>query len=313
MQIKNMLISIDHGNYAIKTPNFSFVSGLTEHTVEPPMAENLLEYNGSYWTLSSKRMSYMRDKTRDDRYFILSLFAIAMELEKAESKAPIVHIDLAIGLPPEHYGVLKDKFKSYFARDGVIRFVYNQKKYAITFNEVMVFPQAYAAVVPQSHLVVNTPRMFVVDIGGYTTDVLLLRNGKPDLQFCRSLEDGIITMNNEIIRKVNALYDLSIDDEHINAVLAGEPTILPDEVEATIKGEMKQHTQNVLDKLRELQVDLRSIPAVFIGGGSLLLRSFIEKSPSVVKADFVEDSNANAEGYLILGKAQMKRNKAIGG
>ncbi len=120
-------------------------------------------------------------------------------------------------------------------------------------------------------------------------------------------------MNNEIIRKVNALYDLSIDDEHINAVLAGEPTILPDEVEATIKGEMKQHTQNVLDKLRELQVDLRSIPAVFIGGGSLLLRSFIEKSPSVVKADFVEDSNANAEGYLILGKAQMKRNKAIGG
>jgi plasmid segregation protein ParM len=26
--------------------------------------------------------------------------------------------------------------------------------------------------------------MFVIDIGGYTTDVLLLRNGKPDLQFC---------------------------------------------------------------------------------------------------------------------------------
>ena len=37
--------------------------------------------------------------------------------------------------------------------------------------------------------------MFIVDIGGYTTDVLLLRNGKPDLQFCRSLESGVITMN----------------------------------------------------------------------------------------------------------------------
>ena len=33
-----MLIAIDHGNYSIKTPHFSFVSGLTEHTVRPPMA-----------------------------------------------------------------------------------------------------------------------------------------------------------------------------------------------------------------------------------------------------------------------------------
>lgn len=55
----------------------------------------------------------------------------------------------------------------------------------------MVFPQAYAAVVPQSSLIVNTPRIFIVDIGGYTTDVLLLKNGKLDFQFCRSLEPAL--------------------------------------------------------------------------------------------------------------------------
>ena len=32
-----MLVSIDHGNYAIKTPNDSFVSGLSEHTAGPPI------------------------------------------------------------------------------------------------------------------------------------------------------------------------------------------------------------------------------------------------------------------------------------
>ena len=26
-----MLIAIDHGNYAVKTPHFSFISGLTEY------------------------------------------------------------------------------------------------------------------------------------------------------------------------------------------------------------------------------------------------------------------------------------------
>lgn len=63
-----MLIAIDHGNYAVKTPHFSFISGLTEHTVKPPMAEEVLEYNGKYWSLTGQRLPYMRDKTRDDRY-----------------------------------------------------------------------------------------------------------------------------------------------------------------------------------------------------------------------------------------------------
>ena len=222
-----MLIAIDHGNYAIKTPHHSFVSGLSEHTVKPPMADEILEYDGRYWATSGKRLSYMRDKTQDDRYFILTLFAIAKELEDTGRYNPVEQIQLAVGLPPEHYGVLKDKFARYFKRDGIIKFVYKDKPYSIMIDKVMVFPQAYAAVVPKSSMVVNMLRVFVVDIGGYTTDVLLLKNGKPDLQFCRSLETGIITMNNEIIRKVGALHDMRIEDEHISAVLSGQDTILP--------------------------------------------------------------------------------------
>ena len=107
-----MLIAIDHGNYAIKTPHHSFVSGLSEHTVKPPMADEILEYDGRYWTTSGKRLSYMRDKTQDERYFILTLFAIAKELEDTGRYSPVEQIQLAVGLPPEHYGVLKDKFAS---------------------------------------------------------------------------------------------------------------------------------------------------------------------------------------------------------
>ena len=113
-----MLIAIDHGNYAIKTPHHSFVSGLSEHTVKPPMADEILEYDGRYWTTSGKRLSYMRDKTQDERYFILTLFAIAKELEDTGRYSPVEQIQLAVGLPPEHYGVLKDKFARYFKRDG---------------------------------------------------------------------------------------------------------------------------------------------------------------------------------------------------
>ena len=300
-----MLIAIDHGNYAIKTPNYSFVSGLSEHTVKPPLTDEILEYDGRYWTLSGKRLSYMRDKTQDEIYFVLSLFAIAKELQSRGSYAPIEKIDLAVGLPPEHYGVLKDKFANYFKRDGVIKFIYQDRPYNIIINRVMVFPQAYAAVVPQSSLVVNTLRIFIIDIGGYTTDILLLRNGKPDLQFCRSLETGIITMNNEIVRKVGTLHDMRIEDEHISAVLSGQETILPEDVKRTITNATKLHAKNILDQLRELQVDLRSNPAVFIGGGSILLHTFLKQSPQVAKASFVESPNANAIGYEMLARKQL--------
>ncbi len=118
-----------------------------------------------------------------------------------------------MGLPPEHYGLLRERFGEYFKNRGLVEFVYGGKPYRIFIDRVMVFPQAYAAVIPKSSLIVKTVRVFVIDIGGYTTDVLLLRNGKPDLQYCRSLETGIITMNNEIVRKVGALHDMRIEEE----------------------------------------------------------------------------------------------------
>lgn len=302
-----MLLAVDHGNYAVKTPLFSFVSGLSEHTVRPPLSDELLEYDGRFWTLSGKRISYMRDKTQDDRFFILTLFAIAKELVRTGSASPLAQVDLAVGLPPEHYGVLKDRFAEYFHRKGPIRFAYCDHPCMIAINRVMVFPQAYAAVVPYSDLIVKTMRMFIVDIGGYTTDVLLLRYGKPDLQFCRSLENGIITMNNEIIRKVNSLHDLFIDDEHISSVLNGEETILKSEVQKTITSATHLHANSILNQLRELQIDLRSNPCVFIGGGSLLLRPYIEKSPLVSKAQFIDSTAANALGYQVLANIALSK------
>ena len=80
-----MLFSIDHGNSAVKTPNFTFTSGLADYPVRPPVETDVLEYAGKFWTLSGQRISYMRDKTQNDRYFILTLFAIAKELQRMGS------------------------------------------------------------------------------------------------------------------------------------------------------------------------------------------------------------------------------------
>jgi plasmid segregation protein ParM len=300
-----MLIAIDHGNYAVKTEHDSFVSGLSEHSVQPPLAADVIEHGGRFWTLTGARIPYMRDKTRDERFFILTLFAVVRELRLAGELPPHADVDLAVGLPPEHFSVLKDKFAGYLRRDAV-SFVSNGARVCLSFRRVFVYPQAYAAVVPQARSLISMPRVFVIDIGGYTTDVLLLRNGKPDLQFCRSLELGAITMANEVIGRVGSLHDMRIEDDHVMAVIQGMETILPEAAAGTILESARRHAGMILDKLRELQVDLRSNPAIFIGGGAMLFKPCIEGSPMVSKADFVPDPKANAVGYAMLAAGQLK-------
>ncbi len=302
-----MLIAIDHGNYSIKTPDFNFVSGLLESTIAPPFSDEVLQYNGKYYTLTDRRIVYRRDKTKDEQYFILTLFALGKELEVRDRAGSLTHIDLAVGLPPQHFGMLKDAFAQYFKRRCSVSFRYNEKTYNIIIGEVMVFPQAYAAIISKREQILSSPRIFVVDIGGYTTDILLLKNGKPDLQYCKSLDNGIITMNNEIINQVNILFDAKIDDEHITEVLTGKPSVLGAGIEDLIVQAARKHTADILGKLKEMEIDLAVTKTFFMGGGSVLLKKFIKENASLRNAEFIESPNANAVGYRILGNAQLTK------
>lgn len=303
----SILIAVDHGNYAMKTPNFTFTSALLELSGKATIHEtDIVEFGGRVWALSNERIRYMRDKTQDERFFILTLFAIAKELEHMGVRSPIEGIDLAVGLPPEHYSALRDTFKAYFRR-GKVNFAYNDRPISILIRNVFVFPQAFAAIAPRAQDMVDMPRVFVIDIGGYTTDVLLIRAGKPDLQFCRSLETGVITMYNPIIAQTGAKHDMLIDEEHINAVLQNKRTGLPADVQQSIREAVQRHAHEILNQLRELKVDLRANPAMFIGGGSMLLKEYLEASPLVNQAMFELDPKANAKGYRLLAVRQLEK------
>ena len=56
-------------------------------------------------------------------------------------------------------------------------------------------------------------------------------------------------------------------------------------------------------KLRERMIDLRSGKAVFVGGGSILLKKQIEASGKVSAPIFVDEISANTQGYELLFKA----------
>ena len=76
-----MLIAIDHGNKQIKTVHTQpFTSGLIQGDT-PGFGTDCMAYQGKYYTLTDQRIPYRRDKTEDERFFILTLFAITYEIE----------------------------------------------------------------------------------------------------------------------------------------------------------------------------------------------------------------------------------------
>ena len=73
-----MIISVDHGNKSIKTPNTLFTSGLISSEGLQGFKADYICWNGRYYTLTEQRISYLRDKTEDERFYVLTLFALSL-------------------------------------------------------------------------------------------------------------------------------------------------------------------------------------------------------------------------------------------
>ena len=296
--IKKLRVAVDHGNRNMKT----FTTGLTEQDKKPARGEKYLKYQGKYYTLSEKRIPYQRDKTQDsrNRFWILTLFAIAMELEQKSQIQPedVIQVDLPIGLPPKHYAELCERYESYFKRQGKIHDInYCGSTYHITIGEVMAFPQDYAAMMTMIEKLQQIPKVVGIDIGGFTTDYLLMRKGNPDMEACDSMEKGVITMYNKIISGINSEYDILLEESDIDSILQGNTEFYEEAVVRMTESMVQDFVKDLLNSIRERGIDTKAAYTVFIGGGAKLLSHFLEQSDRLGKYTFIEDISANAKGY----------------
>lgn len=296
-----MLLSIDHGNKSIKgVYSDPFVCGLSQSDSKP-FGDGVLKYRNRYYLLSEERLPYRRDKTEDENYFILTLFAIAREIEAmGKYQSGVISIQLAVGLPPAYYGAQKASFVRYFSNRGTIAFSYRGKPFNILITEVACYPQSYAAAVTAFQELKDIPRAIVLDIGGYTADYLQIRNGAGDLAVCDSLEQGVILLYNKVKSRSRAENDVLLSEAEIDDILMGRQSAARLEIVALVENLAREFVANLMNTLREHQLELKSGCVVFVGGGSLLLRNQIEGSGKVGRMIFVEDVRANAKGYELL-------------
>lgn len=292
------VISVDTGNRLIKTPHFVFNAGLVRHGKRlPAIKTDMICFKGEYYSITQERNPYIKDKSTDDTYFLLTLFAIAKELSRKGKHPDGVRekIYLAVGLPPSHIPFYRDTYAEYFISNGKeVSFEYNGENFDIEISRVTVFPQGFSAVAEIMGQLKNYPRTYIIDIGGYTTDVVMLANGKPDMSFCHSFNFGVIHMDNQVKRIVSAQYDVELEDDHIEGTLMGNTT-LPANIRDTIHQEAERYADLLMRNLKEKGIDPTINMVLFVGGGSELFRNVLNRV--CPNAMFQSDVKANAIGY----------------
>lgn len=306
-----MIIAVDAGNKQIKTENFVFHSGIQESESRPQTCEEALLYKGKYYVPSSRRIKYLRDKTEDERFYILTLMAVAKEIDFAMQEGinryspnVTIQVDLLVDLPPAHYAGLYEKFEQYFYRDGsMVSFAYREKEYTIHFRSVTAYPQAYMAFLWINHTqkMMRLPKVLVIDIGGFTSDYLLIRQGNPDLEFCDSLEKGVILFYNSVIAQIRQKYNILLDEADIDTIICEKESYCKEVVQNEVRDIAEKYVVEFLGEFRELGIDFATCFTVFTGGGAVLFQRILDKV--FVKFDgryYLEmDIHANAKGCRI--------------
>jgi plasmid segregation protein ParM len=290
----NMIIAIDHGNSTIKTVHEQFTSGFSVYNEEPPMTDEVLKYGQDFYTLTRTRLPYRYDKTKNDDYYILTLFAIGKELLRQGISQP-TDIQLSVGLPPRYFSHLRQSFSDYFMRDRQpIQFVYAHKPFSILIDRVYVFPQCWSAMMNRWDEIKKLPDCAAVDIGGYTVDIICFHYGKPDMEKVYSLSKGVNNLITDISEVLESESGSAPDDSMIVDVILGRESILPAQEKQLIIEKTKLFTNTLINEVvNEKHVNSSRSHVYFMGGGSMLLKEYL----NIDNIRFITDILANAKGY----------------
>ena len=299
-----LCIGVDHGYAAIKTVHLAFPAGLAAYEHEPYTRRDVLEYGGKFYVVGSGRQPLQKDKTRTEDYYLLTLAAIAKELEyrHAERTCSVI---LAAGLPLTSFGRNKKKFRKYLLRDSqTAAFRYEGRDYAVAIRDVELFPQDYSTILTQSGLL-DEPSVIVADIGGWTVDLMRLDGRIPSAATCRSLELGMIRCLDEIAEQVRRALGITLTTAQIESVLRGDASRIGDQAKAIIHAQAEQYVRDLLAAIMESGLDVGAMPTVFLGGGAALLKRYVPPAGALFQPVILDDICLNAKGYERLA-AQMK-------
>lgn len=297
------VIGVDHGWSMVKTATQVFPTGVKEIANEPPMRNDIIEYDGKFYSVGERRLEVRAGKTENDNFYILTLAAIAKELKKRGMYEASIY--LAVGLPISRFSDEKKDFIDYLYKDKEISFRFEDDFFKVKIVHVAVFPQCYAAVA--SKITEFNQKVIIVDIGSWTIDIMPIENKKPVNGECISLQNGLIPCMRSINEKCYRLYNTEIDESLIQHYMRYGNVELDDEYANLMKEELERYADSVYNSLREYKINLKTTKIIFVGGGAAVMKNFGKIQQKNIS--YILDVKANAKGFEYLGTVSLKNKK----
>lgn len=297
-----IIIGIDHGYGNIKTANHCFKTGITAHENEPLFTKDMLTYNGKYYLIGEGHKEFLPEKQNDEDYYILTLVAIARELNRERITDTKVYI--AAGLPLTWVTRQKEKFKKYLLQHRTVDFKFRRTEYHIEIIGAYVFPQGFAAIAERLGEFKGTTML--CDIGNGTMNLLKISDRKPDMLNMFTEKYGVYQCTLAVREAMMREHHTNLDESIITKVLKKGTADIDGEYLNTIITSAKAYTAEIFRKLREHDYNPKLMKLYVVGGGGCLIRHFGEYDKDRVFIN--SDICATAKGYEYIAYTKLVKN-----
>lgn len=296
------VIGVDHGYGNMKTACRCFQAGVTKYEKEPTFQNNLLVYQGVYYQIGEEHKEFRAEKTEDEDYYILTLAAVASELESKGVDQAKVH--LAAGLPLTWVSSQKETFRDYLLQNAVVDFLFRGKAYHVEFIGADIFPQGFAAVA--YHLQDFKGINMLADIGNGTMNIMYINNSRPVEKKCFTEKYGthqcVLAVREQLLRRMGAV----VDDLVIEQVIRKATTDIGEKYLDVMKVAARDYTAEIFRKLREHEYNPELMRLYVVGGGGCMIENFGDYVRN--RVTIIHDICAAAKGYEMLAVRKIQKN-----
>ena len=302
---ESIIIGIDHGYGNIKTANTCFMAGVTAYDKEPTFKSNLLCFGDKYYQIGEEHKEFTADKMLDNDYYILTLAAIARELNIRKITSAKVH--LAAGLPLTWVSEQKEDFKQYLLQNETAEYSFRGTDYQVTFTGADIFPQGFSAIAKRLHEFTGTNML--ADIGNGTMNIMYINERRPMEKKCFTEKFGVNQCMLDIRESLMRRFGTAVDDAVIERVIRfGKADISGRYLEA-IREAATEYVRGIFRRLREREYDPELMRLFIVGGGGCMIRNFGEFfSERVI---IIDDICATAKGYEMLAQRKLVKKGGI--
>ncbi len=299
-----VFIGVDTGYHLIKTRNHIFSNGVMRFDGEPPLQTETIQVSSDEcYAIGGERLTVMDDKTANEDYRVLTLAAIAKELQTRGTPTP-VRVVLGVGVPFRRMNKEKDQLIEYLNYRRVYAYKYEGRWFKIRLEEVYCFPQCYAAIADR--IPNMNGRYVVADIGSWTKDIIVLEDGRVKMDQCVTVPQSIITLYQDIRNAVMEETGTNIPESVVVNYIIGKDAVVSREVIDIMDRCLEKFADDTEGLLKEKGFDPEYAQVLYVGGGATILKNYGKKAPNI---GYIEDIRMNAIGYEYLSEYQWNRGK----